>query len=353
MYTWGLDLSGTLQGAGGVGGLLADTKVDTNGINTYYSVGDANGNVTEYIDDTGTVKAHFKYNAFSETTYKSGTMKDDFAFGFSSKYFDPETGFYNYGNRYYDPILGRWISTDPIEELGFITSLTATSPLLAEYLMDQSESELDIGAYNFVGNNPVNYYDEFGLHYDQKSADCLCGPDVTSQVDAIRTEVSTFYSSLSGWKKFKACSYVLTPPMAIDAWDIDELRYISYPPVTSKNECERTVVYKGHCYYGGSVNYALWGMIRKECSKGSSVGMFTALTYAYAYKKFLAHAISTPPEPLKTRLENQAIGLSMTGYDSSKSPESVCLKNCRIERSGHPDHPKSSFIWRWKPYKNP
>ncbi|MDD2230731.1 MAG: hypothetical protein PHY48_15200, partial [Candidatus Cloacimonetes bacterium] len=43
-YTWGLDLSGTLQGAGGVGGLLCDTKVSSSETNTYFAVGDANGN---------------------------------------------------------------------------------------------------------------------------------------------------------------------------------------------------------------------------------------------------------------------------------------------------------------------
>ena len=46
-YFWGLDLSGTIQGAGGVGGLLA---VSRNG-QLYFPTFDNNGNVTKYIDE--------------------------------------------------------------------------------------------------------------------------------------------------------------------------------------------------------------------------------------------------------------------------------------------------------------
>jgi len=48
-YFWGLNLSGTLQGAGGVGGLLA---VSRNG-QLYFPTFDNNGNVTKYIDESG------------------------------------------------------------------------------------------------------------------------------------------------------------------------------------------------------------------------------------------------------------------------------------------------------------
>ncbi|MDD2231020.1 MAG: hypothetical protein PHY48_16655, partial [Candidatus Cloacimonetes bacterium] len=116
-YTWGIDLSGTLQGAGGVGGLLCDTKTSSTGTNTYLAVGDANGNITEYIDNTGAVAAHGEHSTFGETKL-SGAQKDDFTHWFSSKPFDKETGFVVYQRRYYEPILCRWLSTDPITEDG-------------------------------------------------------------------------------------------------------------------------------------------------------------------------------------------------------------------------------------------
>jgi hypothetical protein len=45
-YTWGMDLSGTQQGAGGVGGLLSVTTVGPNSPTVYYPTYDANGNIT-------------------------------------------------------------------------------------------------------------------------------------------------------------------------------------------------------------------------------------------------------------------------------------------------------------------
>ncbi|MEI7881808.1 MAG: hypothetical protein WCI95_13160, partial [bacterium] len=79
-YVWGLDLSGTLQGAGGIGGLLSVTR---NGV-TYFPCYDANGNITDYVDTSGTVVAHREYDAYGNTLVASGSMVDDFSFWFSS-----------------------------------------------------------------------------------------------------------------------------------------------------------------------------------------------------------------------------------------------------------------------------
>ncbi len=119
-YTWGLDLSGSIQGAGGVGGLLADTTCNSQLVtcNTYYPTYDANGNVTEYFDATGAVRGHFEYSAFGETTAKSGDLADTFTHRFSTKPFDAETGISKYQQRDYIPPLGRWASRDPIGESG-------------------------------------------------------------------------------------------------------------------------------------------------------------------------------------------------------------------------------------------
>jgi RHS repeat-associated protein len=120
-YGWGLDLSGSLQGAGGVGGLLSVTTVSlvpAINLNTYYPAFDANGNVTAYLDSTGTVVARREYDAFGKTISCSGSMVGDFAYWFSTKYLDPETGMYYYGYRFYSPDLGRWVNRDPIEEGG-------------------------------------------------------------------------------------------------------------------------------------------------------------------------------------------------------------------------------------------
>ena len=122
-YFWGPDLSGSLQGAGGVGGLVA-VSVDGD----YYFPGyDNNGNVIGYWHEEGDLVAEYAYDAFGNTISSSGSMASVFPHRFSTKYYDAETDLYYYGYRYYSPSLGRWISRDPIEEEGGINLYQTTS----------------------------------------------------------------------------------------------------------------------------------------------------------------------------------------------------------------------------------
>jgi len=118
-YTWGLDLSGTLQGAGGVGGLLAVTTADLDqpdSLTTYYPCYDANGNITEYVDGSGNIRAHYEYSPFGEIVVQSGDLADTFLFRFSTKPWCPITGLSEYELRKYRPDLGRWLSREPLGE---------------------------------------------------------------------------------------------------------------------------------------------------------------------------------------------------------------------------------------------
>ena len=134
VWVWS-NLSGSLQGAGGICGLL---YLKHNGA-VYIPCYDANGNITAYIDESGNIVAEYKYDAFGNTVAKSGTMADEFKFRFSTKYYDTETGFYYYGYRYYNPVTGRWLNRDRIEELG------------------------GVNLYGFCENDGVNRIDPFGL----------------------------------------------------------------------------------------------------------------------------------------------------------------------------------------------
>ena len=133
-YLWGLDLSGSEQGAGGIGGLLATFR---NG-DWYIPLADANGNITEYVNSSGSTVAHYEYDAFGNTLAHTGLMSGDFKFRFSTKYFDAESGLYYYGLRFYDPSWGRWLNRDPIGEAG------------------------GLNLYGFCGNNGVNQVDCLG-----------------------------------------------------------------------------------------------------------------------------------------------------------------------------------------------
>ena len=71
-----------------------------------------------YWDAQGNVVAEYTYDAFGKLIASSGPMVDVFSLRYSTKYFDPETGFYYYGYRFYSPELKRWITRDPIGEEG-------------------------------------------------------------------------------------------------------------------------------------------------------------------------------------------------------------------------------------------
>jgi len=113
-YFWGPDISGTLQGAGGVGGLVAVSRDGQ----FYFPVYDNNGNILKYSDETGNVVAAYEYDDFGRIISQSGPLADFFRHRFSTKYYDAETGLYYYGYRFYHPILMRWLNRDPIEENG-------------------------------------------------------------------------------------------------------------------------------------------------------------------------------------------------------------------------------------------
>ncbi len=150
-YVWGLDLSGSLGGAGGVGGLLG-VRV---GGKTYTACVETNGNIMGLIDGTtGVLAARWDYEAFGITTTTveaAGPFGHELCpFRFSSKYRDVETGLYYYGFRYYSPELGRWLSRDPMFEI------TGEHP---EFM------EEGPNLYGFVHNDPVNGYDFLGLKW--------------------------------------------------------------------------------------------------------------------------------------------------------------------------------------------
>ena len=115
-YTWGLDLSGTAQGAGGIGGLLAASYGHTSAVASVFYTFDGNGNVSDLIAANGTLAAHYEFDPFGNTLVATGPLARENTFRFSTKYTEEETGLVYYGYRYYSPILGRWVSRDALDE---------------------------------------------------------------------------------------------------------------------------------------------------------------------------------------------------------------------------------------------
>ncbi|MBI1842230.1 MAG: hypothetical protein HYR88_15450 [Verrucomicrobia bacterium] len=142
-YVRGLDLSGTFERAGGIGGLLSRTAhTGANGATLTHAFyhADANGNVTKLVDASQASVADYKYDPFGRTISSSGSLASANTYRFSSKDLMTVSGFYYYGYRFYDPVTQRWLNRDPIQERG------------------------GQNLYGCVKNNPVGLVDPLGLH---------------------------------------------------------------------------------------------------------------------------------------------------------------------------------------------
>lgn len=138
-YTRGLDLSVSLEGAGGIGGLLAMTRQMPGLPPHYYYHSDGNGNVTMLINTQQLIVAKYLYEPFGNLIAANGPLADVNLYRFSSKEAHPNSGLVYYLYRFYEPTLQRWGNRDPLGELG------------------------GINLYGFVANNPVILIDAYGL----------------------------------------------------------------------------------------------------------------------------------------------------------------------------------------------
>jgi len=112
--------------------LLADTT--TSGI--LWALTDHLGTIRDVLD--GNSSTHLTYDAFGNLI--SGT--NPLLFGFTGKAFDTDTNLQNNINRWYDALIGRWLSVDPIGFNGNDTNL-----------------------YRYVKNTILKLLDIFGLDF--------------------------------------------------------------------------------------------------------------------------------------------------------------------------------------------
>lgn len=140
-YTRGNDLSGSLEAAGGIGGLLARSQSEISNpqsaFHSYYHA-DGNGNVTCLIATNQTVAARYLYDPFGNPLSAVGPLAEANLYRFSSKEWHLASALVYYGYRFYDPSLQRWPNRDPLGEVD------------------------SANLYEFVSNNPYDWYDPFG-----------------------------------------------------------------------------------------------------------------------------------------------------------------------------------------------
>jgi len=106
----------------------------------YYYHADGLGSITGLSDATGTMVQTYSYDAFGNVT-PSGSVSQPFRF--TGREYDAETSMYFYRARYYDPVVGRFVTKDPI---GFAGG--------------------DVNLFAYVSANPIIYRDSSGFWAD-------------------------------------------------------------------------------------------------------------------------------------------------------------------------------------------
>ena len=123
--------------------------VNYNG-NYYYYLRNAQSDIVKLIDKTGATVVEYRYDSWGKLLSTSGSLASTLGknnpFRYRGYVYDEETGFYYLQSRYYNPEVGRFISSD--------------------VLLSTGQGVLGHNAYAYCLNNPVNMGDGCG-HWSQ------------------------------------------------------------------------------------------------------------------------------------------------------------------------------------------
>jgi RHS repeat-associated protein len=153
IYTWGPDVSGTIDGAAGIGGLIEVVSRKGNVTTRNLALNDGLGNVIGLVDGaTGAKVATFASGPFGEVENASGERASACPLRWQTKFYDEDLGLYYFGKRWYDPKTLTWLSRDPLRELG--------GGNLYAYCNDQP-----VGNYDPIGQSTLIDFN-YGLSFD-------------------------------------------------------------------------------------------------------------------------------------------------------------------------------------------
>ena len=162
------------------------TGLDYNG-SRYYYIRNAQSDVIGLIDKTGTQVVKYTYDAWGRVLSVTGSLATTLGranpFRFKGYYYDLETGLYYLQTRYYDPVVGRFISAD-------------TAAVLLARKMDVTEKNLFV----YCNNNPINFSDPNG-----QIIGLIIGAGLlVSAISGVSMGVSAEMCGQDFWKGFKA-----------------------------------------------------------------------------------------------------------------------------------------------------
>jgi RHS repeat-associated protein len=140
---------------------------------TYYLY-NGHGDVIHTVDEAGTIKNQYAYDAFGNATFTLEVEAN--AIRYSGEYYDANTGLYYLRARYYNPYIGRFISEDSY--------------------WGEDDNPLSLNLYTYCHNDPVNYVDPSG-HF---AIGALVAGGLAAGAMKLTSGISRTISSNSGTK---------------------------------------------------------------------------------------------------------------------------------------------------------
>jgi RHS repeat-associated protein len=134
------ELSGTTPVVNRLTGGVDEFFSRTDSVGTTFPLTDALGSTIALTDSSGTIQTQYSYEPFGATTPTGATSSNWYQFTGRA---NDGTGLYYYRARYYSPRFQRFISEDPTGLAG------------------------GVNLYAYVGDNPINFYDPYGLDKTQ------------------------------------------------------------------------------------------------------------------------------------------------------------------------------------------
>jgi RHS repeat-associated protein len=152
----------------------------------YYYIKNVQGDVYKVVNASGSVVASYTYDAWGKVLSATGSMANTNPIRYRSYYYDAETGFYYVSSRYYDPEIGRWISTEPNVDY-------------SEF--DEGAGLIGYNVYAYCANNPVNNFDP-----DGEAVANIVGGVIGGVAGAALGYLLADALGLKGWKKWALIS---------------------------------------------------------------------------------------------------------------------------------------------------
>ncbi|MGH8563233.1 MAG: eCIS core domain-containing protein [Gammaproteobacteria bacterium] len=213
-------------------------------------------------------------------------------------------------------------------------------------LIQQTHTEVEFEAEELEGEKP-----EF-----------VCGPDVTADIISAISGLRSTFTSFNPTQQEEACEALVSYPIGEVAWDIVELcdkcspgnAWIlnSFPTCATQYtpaKCGAAVQVGDECFFSGSANYVIYGVMFKLCSAldFDTFNLGEALSWIRFYKTKGGLRRADPNLPTA----QQWAKAGYTGWPSGSTPSpgdrADCNPLCPLSYTG------SAFRVRWCPPQDP